>query len=398
MKKVKFLMLASSMLLLCFAFTACGGDDNGNDTKTWTVKFFDGATEMKSVKVDDGETLAVADFPSTIKANHTFDGWFVEAAFTNLFVATTAITKNLNLYGKWTSTGGGKTWIVKFFDGATELVSLTVNDGEEVAPADIPSTTKADFEFDGWYTNEGLTTAWASNAKVTTDLNIYGKWNATGDQTWTVKFFDGVTEMKVLTVNHNATVASGDIPSTTKQNFTFDGWFTNSGLTTAWVSTTPVTADLNLYGKWSASVGGEKVPPVNLTWTFSTYEGMHTYEVSGDQWDLIENADSSSFVRIYYSYNPWDPEVVELTGWEESWGNVAEGYLNAVDYWVEVGTVNTPEKYVDYPHAVASLGHRFEWGGDWYYLGYLSIVWYYHQGPPLAIELHYGNCNCVSCN
>ena len=329
MKKVKFIMLASVILLLCFSFITCGDDDKGNGTKTWTVKFFDGATEMKSVKVNDGETIAVADFPSNVKANHTFNGWFQEAAFTNLFVATTAITKDTNIYGKWTSTSGGKTWIVKFFDGATELVSLTVNDGATVAPADIPSTNKAGFEFEGWFTNQGLTTPWTSNASVTADLNIYGKWTSTG--------------------------------------------------------------------------GGGKVPPVVFTVTTSggPEHYLFVYWVSGNDFQLIKNADTSSFVRVFYTYNPWDPAVaVQNGGWEETWG-LGEGRVNNMDptnSWVSLAIrENRVSKYVDYPHSVASLGNfqGAEWGHDG---ANLTISFYALQGPVTKAELHYGNCNCASCN
>ena len=87
--------------------------------------------------------------------------------------------------------------------------------------------------------------------------------------TWTVTFnSNGGSEVAAQTVLDGQTAARPADP--TLEGFSFDGWFTDPGLTNAYDFSAPVTADLTLYAKWTEN--GEP-PAVRYTVTFNSNGG-----------------------------------------------------------------------------------------------------------------------------
>lgn len=68
-------------------FNANGGTINGENT-------FD-------VLVDGGEAIDVNDIPTAIYADHTFDGWYMDAQLTIPFDETEEITEDITVYAAW---------------------------------------------------------------------------------------------------------------------------------------------------------------------------------------------------------------------------------------------------------------------------------------------------------
>lgn len=68
--------------------------------------------------------------------------------------------------------------------------------------------------------------------------------------TYTVTFnTNGGTDVEPQTVEEGQTATEPTAP--TKGSDTFGGWYSDSGLTTAYNFSTPVTADITLYAKWT---------------------------------------------------------------------------------------------------------------------------------------------------
>lgn len=42
----------------------------------------------------------------------------------------------------------------------------------------------------------------------------------------------------------------------TRENYIFDGWYSDSSLSAEWSFTTSITADITLYAKWVSTAGG----------------------------------------------------------------------------------------------------------------------------------------------
>ena len=70
------------------------------------------------------------------------------------------------------------------------------------------------------------------------------------NNTHTVTFnSNGGSAVSSQTVNDNSTATQPADP--TKTGYTLGGWYSDSGLTTAFDFTTPITADTTLYAKWN---------------------------------------------------------------------------------------------------------------------------------------------------
>jgi len=181
------------------------------------------------------------------KTEHTFAGWFKEKELINQWdFNTDTVIRNITLYAKWDI----NTYTVSFqSNGGTAVADQTIAYDGAVVPPTNPS--KAEHTFAGWYTNSGLTTPWNFGTnKVKGNMTLYAKWTA---HTYTVNFqSNGGTAVAAQTKAYDGKVASPANPS--KLGYTFAGWYTNPGLTTAWnFDADLVKGDMTLYAKWTAN-------------------------------------------------------------------------------------------------------------------------------------------------
>jgi uncharacterized repeat protein (TIGR02543 family) len=109
------------------------------------------------------------------------------------------------------------------------------------------TTTRTGYTFAGWYTDAGLTAAFSFSTPIIANLQLYAKWNI---NTYTVSFnSNGGSSVNNQTVNYNATATSPVAP--TKTGYTFGGWYSDAGLTSAFNFSTAITANTTLYAKWT---------------------------------------------------------------------------------------------------------------------------------------------------
>lgn len=114
--------------------------------EVYNVNFRDwdgeGGVQTQKVKYEDTiKTLPAV--PS--RAHYTFDGWYLDKAFTTQFDETAPVEKTLNVYAKWTP----EPFTITFdTDGGSTVDPITQDYGTAVtAPAD---PTKDGYTFSGW--------------------------------------------------------------------------------------------------------------------------------------------------------------------------------------------------------------------------------------------------------
>lgn len=191
--------------------------------------------ENEVVYVPNG---TIPELTDPTKENASFDGWYTDEALTVPYDYA-AVTESLDLYAKWVD--------------ASEQVTVTLhkNNGEEneiisvpkgTVP-ELPTPTKENASFDGWYLDEECTIPY-DNAAVTESLDLYAKWVDAPEQV-TVNFpkpehgkitvsIDGMTSD-----TGSITIDSGKDVTVT---FTPDAGYEVS---TATVNGTTVTPDAN---------------------------------------------------------------------------------------------------------------------------------------------------------
>ena len=84
-------------------------------------------------------------------------------------------------------------------------------------------------------------------------MTLYAKW-ILNEQTVKVET-NGGTKVEDIKVPYGETIKE---PTSTKEGYTFDGWYTDKELTTKWDFKEVVKADMTLYAKWK-----ENETPVN---------------------------------------------------------------------------------------------------------------------------------------
>lgn len=255
MTKKRFLIAIAIVMVLILSvavFVAC----NENQTKSYTVKFVDGESEVKSVSVEEGKTIADADIPADLtKDGYVFEGWYVgDVAFDK----SAAITADVTYSAKWT-----KLHTVKFVDGDETIKTATVKDGEKLKDADIPADLTASGKaFEGWFDG---TTAFDKDATITADKTFAAKWVGL----FNVTFKNGEETIKVAQVKDGAVIAAADIPEDpTDDNYAFIGWFVGE---TAYDSSAAVTSDIVVNAKFGT--------------IYKSYFG--TWHGATDDWDSI---------------------------------------------------------------------------------------------------------------
>lgn len=255
MTKKRFLIAIAIVMVLILSvavFVAC----NENQTKSYTVKFVDGESEVKSVSVEEGKTIADADVPADLtKDGYVFEGWYVgDVAFDK----SAAITADVTYSAKWT-----KLHTVKFVDGDETIKTATVKDGEKLKDADVPADLTASGKvFEGWFDG---TTAFDKDATITADKTFAAKWVGL----FNVTFKNGEETIKVAQVKDGAVIAAADIPEDpTDDNYAFIGWFVGE---TAYDSSAAVTSDIVVSAKFGT--------------IYKSYFG--TWHGATDDWDSI---------------------------------------------------------------------------------------------------------------
>lgn len=255
MTKKRFLIAIAIVMVLILSvavFVAC----NENQTKSYTVKFVDGESEVKSVSVEEGKTIADADIPADLtKDGYVFEGWYVgDVAFDK----SAAITVDVTYSAKWT-----KLHTVKFVDGDETIKTATVKDGEKLKDADVPADLTATGKaFEGWFDG---TTAFDKDATITADKTFAAKWVGL----FNVTFKNGEETIKVAQVKDGAVIAAADIPEDpTDDNYAFIGWFVGE---TAYDSSAAVTSDIVVSAKFGT--------------IYKSYFG--TWHGATDDWDSI---------------------------------------------------------------------------------------------------------------
>jgi|GEM_PF-6033867 len=259
--------------------------EEGTEPEMATITYsFDGTTE--NVQAAVGEEITIRVKPDTAPVGKVFDCWKIANGNQYKPGDKYVVTGNETFTAIWKDNIPPET--IKYtltFDtnGGDSIASVERANGTVV---DLSSyiPTRSGYEFKGWFSDETLTNK-VTSVKLDSNKTVYAKWDkvSTGGGTIVTKYtltfetnggskINSVSKVRNTTVNLSKYI-------TTKEGYSFDGWFTDKELTKK-VDEIKMTSDITLYAKWVEGEGGDVIDP---NYKPDVLTGEHyAYIVGGD--------------------------------------------------------------------------------------------------------------------
>ncbi len=268
---------------------------------------------LNTISVEDGDAAIVSD-TSVLRYNSASNS----LKFRYFKAATYSAQKAVQLYR---APGDApvdptpeKVNITFNSNGGTAVATQQIDKGAKATQPTAP--TKDGYTFAGWYSDEGLTTAYDFDAAVNADLTLYAKWTENDQpqpEKVTVTFnSNGGSAVQAQEINKGAKATQPTAP--TRDGYTFAGWYSDEALTTAFDFNSVVNANVTLYAKWTENGGDTPTPtPSEDVVDNLTMEWTGVYKEEGAQ---------------YASYQDWSDKT--LTSGAKYAGNTCWNDKNAI--------------------------------------------------------------------
>lgn len=189
------------------------------NAKQYTINFDanEGTVSTSSKLVDFFGTYG--ELPMPTREGYTFEGWYTEKDEGIEITEESILEKNEDqtLYAYWTINQYTITFDADGGNVSTSSKKVTYNSSYGILP--IP--TRTGYTFDGWHTSkrDGLQVTEESIVEITEDQTLYAYWKYT--VTLDENGGSEVNDIEVI-CNH----PYSNLPITTRQGYTFIGWYT----------------------------------------------------------------------------------------------------------------------------------------------------------------------------
>ena len=302
------------------------------------------------------------ELPIPTKENSVFEGWYTDEYYSSYYKVTLDKTYYVNttIYANW------RPIYTITFDpkgGTVEPTSSPTTTGSVLA--ELPTPTKENHVFDGWYTAE----TYLYYQKVTTstmfeeNTTIYAKWIPIYTITFDPK--GGTVDPTSSTTTTGSVLA--ELPTPTRENYTFEGWFTNENYSSSSQVTTSTVfyENTTIYAKWGwksihtvhFNPNGGTVSPtsggVGISGTLASlptptrtghkFEGWFTAETDGDEVTL-----STVFSEDTTIYAKWMPIYIVTFTYTTPNGSTITVATDTVSIGGTLSSLPTPNTRIGY--------------------------------------------------
>ena len=250
-----------------------------------------GGDPVSSILETPGTSIVL---PVTSRQGYTFEGWWYydteEEVFLSQFTATTMPFHGATLYAKW--------------EPIEYTITFEVNDGSAVADITqgfdteitLPVTTKQGYTFEGWFFYDTVEEVFLAEFTATkmpfAGAELYAKWEAI-EYTITFEVNNG-SAVANITQDFDTEIT---LPLTTKQGYTFEGWFFYDTVEEVFLAEFTATKmpfeGAELYAKWEA---------IEYTITFEANGGDAVADLIQGYETEIELPTTS---RLGYTFEGW---------------------------------------------------------------------------------------------
>ena len=284
-----------------------------------------GIGTCKPINVFHGDTYGTFPPEPTLEG-YEFAGWFTEKDGGTQVTKDTVVTTadKHTLYAHWTANKYTVTFDAN--GGTVTPAEQTVTYGSHYG--ELPTPTREGYTFAGWFTEKdgGTQVTKETVVKTVADHTLYAHWTA---NTYTVKF--DANEGTVTSAEQTVTYGShyGELPTPTREGYTFAGWFTEQNGGTKVMADTKVTTAENhtLYAYWMQNIydvsfdanGGKEAYepkkvrhgdvygtfPLTPTRTGYEFAGWYTEKDGGAKVELGDVVTSSHTLYAHWTANEY---------------------------------------------------------------------------------------------
>lgn len=231
---------------------------------------------------------------------------------------------------------------------------ITKEYGQTITEDELPIATREGYEFSGWFTNKDASgDAVEFPYTVTKSETLYAGWEALEDEDedededaeeFTVTFNangGNLSGEATITKESGQTIAENELPTATRDGYTFTGWYLNAEATGESV-TFPytVTANVTLYAGW-AQAAAKKM------YLFEAEDAVVEGRPSMDGANYIENAQSASGGRSLGYLNVAGNKVIFTVEAKEAGSADLEFYFSSTNFdssWIVLDQLIDPSK------------------------------------------------------
>lgn len=231
--------------------------------------------------------------------------------------------------------------------GGSTIIAQEVADGEL---ATIPTApTRAGYVFQYWRDSVEVTPPFEFTTPITSDITLYAVWEEYIPETYTITFnSNGGTAVSSVIATEGIVPTAPTPP--TKADSVFVGWYSNSGLTTLFSFSAPISADMTLYAKWVS----EDVTVFTIT--FNSNGGSTVANMYVTEGELATAPTAPT--RLGYTFSGWYKNIA-LTSAFSFIGDVIDADTTLYAKWTPVpsgGDPIVPETESATPWAYIALG------------------------------------------
>ncbi|MDR3160748.1 MAG: InlB B-repeat-containing protein [Spirochaetaceae bacterium] len=305
--------------------STAGGTGGGSYTVTFDPDGGSGGTQTRQVA--SGGTIGTAMPEKPSKSGLIFSGWYTQQyGGDKEFTGNTPVNGTITVYAYWVK--------------PVYIVTLDADGGEPARQTRSGNDTgiegwdsleypqKEGYFFSNWQTErDGNGTAFYGAMPIHSDTTLYAKWDK---NVYWITFILEYGYMANQNVTHGGTATMPTDP--TRLGCTFSGWYTEkNGVETEFTATTPVTAMITVYPKWTINTytvtldGGGAVfapqsvtvehgghvgdqLPLYLTKAGHIFDGWYTGPKGSDDWFSPYTMVTSN-MTVYANWIAEDPTV-----------------------------------------------------------------------------------------